>query len=50
MNRTPQRARNKHGEIDGHKVQVTGVREGSFQAVGFVLECFGTIRFAGKAP
>jgi hypothetical protein len=39
-----------HGEIDGQKVQVTGIREGSYQAVGFVLECFGTIRFAGKAP
>lgn len=38
-----------HGEIDGQKVQVTGIREGSFQAVGFVLECYGTIRFAGKA-
>jgi hypothetical protein len=37
------------GEIDGQKVQVTGIREGSFQAVGFVLECYGTIRFAGKA-
>ena len=41
---------NGHGEIDGQKVQVTGIREGSYQAVGFVLECFGTIRFAGKAP
>jgi hypothetical protein len=39
-----------HGIIDGQKVQVTGIREGSFQAVGFVLECYGTIRFAGKAP
>ena len=38
-----------HGVIDGQKVQVTGIREGSFQAVGFVLECYGTIRFAGKA-
>jgi len=38
-----------HGVIDGQKVQVTGVREGSQQAVGFVLECYGTIRFAGNA-
>jgi hypothetical protein len=38
-----------HGVVDGQKVQVTGVREGSFQAVGFVLECYGTIRFAGNA-
>ena len=37
-----------HGMIDGVKVQVTGVREGSFQAIGFVLECYGTIRFAGN--
>jgi len=40
---------NGHGVIDGQKVQVTGIREGSFQAIGFVLECYGTIRFAGKA-
>jgi hypothetical protein len=40
---------NGHGVIDGQKVQVTGIREGSFQAIGFVLECFGTIRFAGQA-
>jgi hypothetical protein len=38
------------GMIDGQKVQVTGIREGSFQAVGFVLECYGTIRFAGNVP
>ena len=38
-----------HGVIDGQNVQVTGIREGSFQAVGFVLECYGTIRFAGNA-
>ena len=38
-----------HGMIDGQRVQVTGIREGSFQAVGFVLECYGTIRFAGNA-
>jgi hypothetical protein len=38
-----------HGVIDGQKVQVTGIREGSFQmGIGFVLECYGTIRFAGK--
>jgi hypothetical protein len=37
-----------HGEINGQKVQVTGIREGSFQPIGFVLECYGTIRFAGK--
>jgi len=37
-----------HGMIDGVKVQVTGVREGSFQEVGFVLECYGTIRYAGN--
>jgi hypothetical protein len=36
------------GVIDGQKVQVTGIREGSQQAVGFVLECYGTIRFAGN--
>jgi hypothetical protein len=41
---------NGYGVIDGQKVQVTGIREGSFQAVGFVLECYGTIRFAGNAP
>jgi hypothetical protein len=40
---------NGQGLIDGQKVQVTGIREGSFQAVGFVLECYGTIRFAGNA-
>lgn len=39
-----------HGVVDGQKVQVTGVREGSFQAVGFVLENYGTIRFAGNVP
>ena len=39
-----------HGVIDGQKVQVTGIREGSFvPMIGFVLECYGTIRFAGKA-
>ena len=38
------------GEINGQKVQVTGIREGSFQPVGFVLECYGTIRFLGQAP
>ena len=36
------------GEINGQKVQVTGIREGSVQTVGFVLECYGTIRFAGN--
>jgi hypothetical protein len=41
---------NGHGEIDGQKVQVMGIREGSFQAVGFVLECTGTIQFLGNAP
>lgn len=40
-----------HGEIDGQKVQVTGVREGYFDPmIGFVLDCYGTIRFAGQAP
>ena len=40
-----------HGVIDGQKVQVTGVREGYFDLtiMAFVLECYGTIRFAGKA-
>jgi len=38
-----------HGVVDGQKVQVTGIREGSFAPIGFVLECCGTIRFAGKA-
>jgi len=39
-----------HGVIDGQKVQVTGVREGYVNpAIGFVLDCYGTIRFAGKA-
>lgn len=39
-----------HGVIDGQKVQVTGIREGFFDPmIGFVLECYGTIRFAGKA-
>ncbi|MEJ2244336.1 MAG: hypothetical protein P8X87_07430, partial [Candidatus Bathyarchaeota archaeon] len=33
-----------HGVIDGQKVQVTGIREGSQRDVGFVLECYGTIR------
>jgi hypothetical protein len=40
---------NGHGVIDGQKVQVTGIREGSFAPIGFVLECYGTIRFAGNA-
>jgi hypothetical protein len=40
-----------HGVIDGQKVQVTGVREGGIQeGIGFVLECYGTIRFAGNMP
>jgi hypothetical protein len=39
-----------HGVIDGQKVQVTGIREGfTDPMIGFVLECSGTIRFAGKA-
>ena len=39
-----------HGVVDGQKVQVTGVREGFFDPmIGFVLECYGTIRFAGNA-
>jgi len=39
-----------HGIVDGQKVQVTGVREGFFDPmIGFVLECYGTIRFAGNA-
>jgi hypothetical protein len=42
---------NGHGVIDGQKVQVTGIREGFFDPmIGFVLECYGTIRFAGSAP
>jgi hypothetical protein len=42
---------NGHGVIDGQKVQVTGIREGFVDpTIGFVLECYGTIRFAGKAP
>ena len=41
---------NGHGVIDGQKVQVTGIREGfTDPMIGFVLECSGTIRFAGKA-
>ena len=40
-----------HGVVDGQKVQVTGIREGYFDPmIGFVLECYGTIRFLGKAP
>lgn len=39
-----------HGEIDGQKVQVTGVREGTLLPTGIVLECYGTIRFAGNVP
>jgi hypothetical protein len=40
---------NGHGVIDGQKVQVTGVREGYFDPlIGFVLDCYGTIRFAGN--
>lgn len=38
------------GEIDGQKVQVTGIREGILQPTGIVLECYGTIRFAGNTP
>ena len=42
---------NGHGMIDGQKVQVTGIREGFVDpSIGFVLECYGTIRFAGNAP
>jgi hypothetical protein len=42
---------NGYGVIDGQKVQVTGIREGFVDpSIGFVLECYGTIRFAGKAP
>lgn len=41
---------NGHGMIDGQKVQVTGIREGFVDpSIGFVLECYGTIRFAGNA-
>ncbi|MBN1244554.1 hypothetical protein JXA31_03065 [Candidatus Bathyarchaeota archaeon] len=40
-----------HGVIDGQKVQVTGVREGYVNPmIGFVLDCYGTIRFAGNMP
>jgi len=38
------------GEVDGQKVQVTGVREGILLPTGIVLECYGTIRFAGNTP
>jgi len=39
-----------NGMIDGQKVQVTGIREGFVDPmIGFVLECYGTIRFAGNA-
>jgi hypothetical protein len=42
---------NGHGMIDGQKVQVTGIREGFVDpSIGFVLECYGTIRFAGNTP
>lgn len=42
---------NGHGEIDGQKVQVMGIREGFVDpAIGFVLECTGTIQFLGNAP
>jgi hypothetical protein len=42
---------NGHGMVDGQKVQVTGIREGFVDpSIGFVLECYGTIRFAGNAP
>ena len=41
---------NGHGVIDGQKVQVTGVREGYVNPmIGFVLDCYGTIRFPGNA-
>jgi hypothetical protein len=40
-----------HGVVDGQKVQVTGIREGFVDPmIGFVLECYGTIRFAGNTP
>jgi hypothetical protein len=40
-----------HGVIDGQKVQVTGIREGYFDLtlLTFVLDCSGTIRYAGNA-
>ena len=42
---------NGHGVVDGQKVQVTGIREGFVDpSIGFVLECYGTIRFAGNTP
>ena len=43
---------NGHGVIDGQKVQVTGIREGYFDLtiMAFLLECYGTIRFAGNVP
>jgi hypothetical protein len=41
---------NGHGEIDGQKVQVTGIREGVLQMpIGMILDCTGTIRFLGNA-
>ncbi|MFN2128286.1 MAG: hypothetical protein ACK2TU_10550 [Anaerolineales bacterium] len=40
-----------HGVIDGQKVQVTGIGEGFVDPmIGFVLECYGTIRFVGNVP
>lgn len=40
-----------HGEINGQKVQVMGIREGfTDPEIGFVLECIGTIQFLGNAP
>ena len=42
---------NGHSVIDGQKVQATGKREGFVDPmIGFVLECYGTIRFAGNVP
>ena len=42
---------NGHGVIDGKRVHVTGIREGFVNSIiGFVLECYGTIRFAGNMP
>jgi len=42
---------NGNGVIAGQKVQVMGIREGFVDpAIGFVLECTGTIQFLGKAP
>ena len=37
-----------HGEIDGQKVQLSGVREAGFGPAGFQIENIGTIQFVGN--